>query len=228
MKRTISHRLPHRSTTPIGRAAASVAASAAVPAVRRARRGLVGIAVAALIGAAVAMLPATPAAANVPDTTVTVDVSQPGKTPTHAGAGFLYGLSQDGSGPADSLLQPLAPTLFRGGGARISGGGWIGDNYSAGSNYRVRINSALSQARRVTTAPYSARYDLLVSDLYGADTTQPSNTVYPCDNGNCSNWKTFIDQVVGDVQSGTCRPPGSKSRTTSGTSRTGRGSGSAA
>jgi hypothetical protein len=161
---------------------------------------LIAAGLAAVLGVAAAVVPAVQASANVPDTTVTVDVSQTGKTPTHAGAGFLYGLSQDGSGPADSFLQPLTPTLFRGGGARIAGGGWIGDNYTAGSGYRVRINSAIAQAKRVTTAPYSARYDLLVSDVYGADTTQPSNTIYPCDNGDCSNWTAFIDQVVRDAQ----------------------------
>jgi hypothetical protein len=141
-----------------------------------------------------------PALADVPDTTVTVDVSQTGKTPTRAGAGFLYGLTEDGSGPADTLLQPLAPALFRGGGARIAGGGWIGDGYTAGSGYRVRIDSALSQARQVTAGPYHAAYHLLVSDLYGADTTQPSTTVYPCDNGTCANWAGFVDRVVADVQ----------------------------
>ena len=67
---------------------------------------------------------------------------------THAGAGFLYGLTQDGSGPADSLLQPIAPTLFRGGGARLSGDGWIGDGYTAGSGYSARITSARNHARR--------------------------------------------------------------------------------
>jgi hypothetical protein len=158
-------------------------------------------AVAALIlGAAAVAVPAAPALANVPDTTVTVNVSQAGKAPTHAGAGFLYGLTQDGSGPADNLLQPLAPNLFRGGGARIAGGGWIGDGYTAGSGYRIRIDSALSQARRVTASPYHATYHLLVSDLYGADTTQPSDTMNPCDNGTCANWTSFIDRVVADVQ----------------------------
>jgi hypothetical protein len=162
----------------------------------RTRRGLI----AAVLGLAAACVASSPAAANVPDTTVTVDVSQAGKTPTHAGAGFLYGLTQDGSGPADSLLQPLAPTLFRGGGASIAGEGWIGDNYTGGANYRARIDSAIAQARRVTAAPYNARYDLLVSDLYGAGSSQPANTVEPCDNGDCANFTTFIDRVVGDVQ----------------------------
>ncbi len=161
---------------------------------------LFGAALAAALALAGVLAPALPAAASVPDTTVTIDVSQTGKTPTHAGAGFLYGLPQDGSGPADSLLQPLAPALFRGGGAGLTGEGWIGDNYSAGPGYRARINSGIAQARRVTAAPYHARYDLLVSDLYGAGSSQPANTIEPCDNGDCSNWKAFIDQVVGDIQ----------------------------
>ncbi|WP_236062362.1 GH39 family glycosyl hydrolase [Actinacidiphila acididurans] len=155
-------------------------------------------AAAAVLAVAAAALAPTPAAAA--DTSVTVDLNAQGAAPNHAGAGFLYGLSQDGSAPADSLLQPLAPTLFRGGGARIAGGGWLGDGYRAGSGYRVRIDSALSQARRVTAAPYRATYHLLVSDVWGADTTQPANTVYPCDNGDCSNWKSFVDQLVSDVR----------------------------
>jgi hypothetical protein len=167
---------------------------------RLARLRSMTVSVAAAFALAGLFLVSPPAHASGADTTVAVDLSQPGAAPTHAGAGFLYGLSQDGSGPADSLLQPLQPTLFRGGGARIAGGGWIGDGYTAGSGYEARITSALDQAKRVTAAPYDATYHLLVSDLYGADTTQPANTVYPCDNGNCSNWVTFIDQVVGDVR----------------------------
>ncbi|MHA6765138.1 hypothetical protein [Streptacidiphilus sp. PAMC 29251] len=163
----------------------------------RLRAGLVAVTTAAALACAFLAAPSHAVAA---DSTVSVDLSKPGAAATHVGSGFLYGLTQDGSGPADPLLQPLQPTLFRGGGARIDGGGWIGDGYAAGSGYRVRINSALSQARRVTAAPYGASYHLLVSDLYGADTTQPSSTVYPCDNGDCANWTAFIDQVVGDVQ----------------------------
>ena len=41
---------------------------------------------------------------------------------------------------------------------------------------------------------------MLLTDLYGLNGGQPSNTVYPCDNGNCSNWATFIDQTVGALQ----------------------------
>ncbi|GAA2576239.1 hypothetical protein GCM10010399_02360 [Dactylosporangium fulvum] len=150
-----------------------------------------------LAGSAVVLAPATASAA---DTTVTVNLAQRGKVPTRAGAGFLYGLNQDGSGPADSVLQPLRPMLFRGGGARIAGHGWLGDGYRAGSGYQVRVDSAISQARRVTAAPYNATYHLLVSDVWGADTEQPANTVYPCDNGDCTNWRSFITRLVTDVR----------------------------
>lgn len=166
----------------------------------KSRHSLVRATALAVAAAALLFVPLRTALASTSDTTATINLDQPGKDATHAGAGFLYGLTQDGSGPADSVLQPLQPTLFRGGGARIAGGGWIGDNYTAGNGYRVRITSALAQARRVTAAPYHATYHLLVSDLYGADTTQPANTVYPCDNGNCTNWTSFVDQVVGDVR----------------------------
>lgn len=132
--------------------------------------------------------------------TVTVNLSSLGKTAVPVGTGFLYGLSQDGSGPADTLMSPLRPVLFRGGGARIAGHGWLGDGYAAGNGYRVRVNSAIGQARRVTAAPYNATYHLLVSDVWGADTEQPDNTVYPCDNGDCSNWQAFLRQLVGDVR----------------------------
>ncbi|GAA4574987.1 hypothetical protein [Planotetraspora kaengkrachanensis] len=152
------------------------------------------------IAAVVALTPLPAAPANAADATVTVDLSRRGRVPTRAGAGFLYGLSQNGSGPADGLLQPLRPTLFRGGGARIAGHGWIGDGYTAGPGYQVRLTSALDQARRVTAAPYGAAYHLLVSDVWGADTEQPASTVYPCDNGDCANWRTFIGRLVADVR----------------------------
>jgi hypothetical protein len=154
--------------------------------------------VAAMVCLLATAVPALPAQAA--DQTVTVDLASSTGTATGAGSGFLYGLSQDGSVPGDSLLGPLNVKSGRGGGARIAGHGWIGDNYTAGSGYQVRITSALAQARRLTRSPNHASYDLLVSDLWGADTEQPSNTVYPCTGGDCANWTSFVDRVVSDVQ----------------------------
>jgi hypothetical protein len=129
---------------------------------------------------------------------LSVDLSAPTRPATAVGEGFLYGVSQDGTQPVDSLLQPLGITAFRGGG-HVSRG-WIGDGYQYGSGTQADVNSVIAQAKRLTQPPYHAQYQVIVSDIYGADGGQPSNTTYPCDNGNCSNWVTFIDKAVGALQ----------------------------
>jgi hypothetical protein len=163
----------------------------------RAKRTLIALSVAAALATAI-VTPAVPAFAG--SQTVTVNFTSTIGTANGVGSGFLYGLSQDGTGPDGGLLASLAPTSGRGGGARLSGGGWIGDGYTDGAGFTTRIDSAIDQARRLNQLPTHASYDLLLSDLYGADTTEPSGTTFPCANGNCSNWISFIDDVVADVQ----------------------------
>lgn len=142
---------------------------------------------------------AATAPAHADGQAVTVDLGTTQGAATGVGSGFLYGLNEDGSGPDDSLLAPLAPRSARGGGARLDGGGWVGDDYRPGSGYTRRLNSALAQARRLTTPPYAVTYDLLVSDIWGADSTQPAATVYPCTGGDCGNWGTFLRRLAADV-----------------------------
>jgi hypothetical protein len=117
---------------------------------------------------------------------------------TGVGEGFLYGVSQDGTQPPDEYIQPLGITAFRGGG-HVSGG-WIGDDYQYGSGTQADVASIIAQARRLTQAPYHAQYQVILSDIYGADGGQPSNTTYPCTSSNCANWIAFIDKVVGALQ----------------------------
>jgi hypothetical protein len=117
---------------------------------------------------------------------------------TGVGEGFLYGVSQDGTQPSDQYLEPLGITAFRGGG-HVSGG-WIDDGYQNGSGTQADVNTIIAQARRLTQSPYHAQYQVILSDIFGADGGQPSNTTYPCTNGNCSNWATFVDTVVGELQ----------------------------
>jgi hypothetical protein len=114
------------------------------------------------------------------------------------GEGFLYGVSQDGTQPVDQYLQSLGVNAFRGGG--WFSGGWIKDNYSYGSATKADIASITAQARRLTQPPYHAQYQVILSDLWGNNGGQPSNEVYPCDNGDCSNWAAFIDTTVGALQ----------------------------
>ncbi len=114
------------------------------------------------------------------------------------GEGFLYGVSQDGTQPPDQYLEPLGITAFRGGGHVT--GGWIGDGYTYGSGTQTDVATVIAQARRLTQSPNHAQYQVLLSDIFGADGGQPSNTTYPCTSGNCSNWVTFIADVVGALQ----------------------------
>lgn len=132
--------------------------------------------------------------------TLDVNLASPTGAPTDVGEGFLYGLSQNAASPADNYLEPLDVTLMRGGGARIAGDGWIGDGYTDGSGFQARLASALAQAKRVTEAPYHAEYVLMLSDLWGADLTQSSSALYPCNGGDCSNWITFVEDVVAAVK----------------------------
>lgn len=147
---------------------------------------------------ACALGPGSPASAA--PHSVTVDLADTSGPVTGVGSGFLYGLTEDGSGPGDDLLAPLEPTSGRGGGARLDGGGWAGDGYTSGPGYQRRITSALAQARRLTTAPHDGTYDLLVSDVWGADTTQAPDTVYPCAGGDCGNWESFLRRLARDVR----------------------------
>jgi hypothetical protein len=120
-------------------------------------------------------------------------------TANAVGEGFLYGMSQDGTAPADQFLEPLGLTAFRGGG-HASGGGWIGDGYTYGSSTQADVAEVIATAKRLATSPYHAQYQVILSDLYGADGSQPSGTTYPCASGNCSNWVTFLTDVVDAVK----------------------------
>ncbi|MFB9616647.1 hypothetical protein ACFFS4_40125, partial [Kutzneria kofuensis] len=135
---------------------------------------------------------ATPAAS------LTVDLASPRGPSTGVGEGFLYGISSDGTQPVDQYLKPLGINAFRGGG--WFSGGWIKDGYRFGPATQADLDSMISQAKRLTQPPYHAQYQALLTDIYGLNGGQPANTTYPCDNGNCSNWVSFIDATVGALQ----------------------------
>ena len=107
-------------------------------------------------------------------------------------------MSQDGTQPSDQFIAPLGITAFRGGGHASRG--WIGDGYAYGTGAKADVSEVIAQARRFSQTSYHAQYQVILSDVYGADGGQPSNTTYPCDNGNCANWVSFIDSVVGALQ----------------------------
>ncbi|MFJ8948148.1 RICIN domain-containing protein [Streptomyces sp. NPDC102395] len=161
------------------------------------RRGL-RVLVAGVVLALVLPLLSTPLSQAAEGKALSVNLASPRGPSTGVGEGFLYGISEDGSKPVDQFLQPLGINAFRGGG--WFSGGWIRDGYQNGSATRADLDSIIAQAKRLTRPPYHAQYQVLVSDIYGANGGQPSNTRYPCDNGDCSNWVRFIDFTVGALQ----------------------------
>ncbi|MGW3096732.1 RICIN domain-containing protein [Streptomyces sp. NPDC001102] len=158
------------------------------------RPALVAGFVLALVWALLSTVPSQAAAAK----SLSVHLASTRGPATGVGEGFLYGISEDGSRPEDRFLQPLGVNAFRGGG--WFSGGWIKDGYQNGPATRADVDSIVAQAKRLTRPPYHAQYQVLVSDIYGANGGQPSNTRYPCDNGDCSNWISFIDSTVGALQ----------------------------
>ncbi|HZR51975.1 MAG TPA: RICIN domain-containing protein [Streptosporangiaceae bacterium] len=162
----------------------------------RTRRGRLAAAASVVLALAVPL--GAPAQGAAAAESLSVNLASVTGPATGVGEGFLYGVSQDGTQPADQNLVPLGITAFRGGG-HVSGG-WIGDGYQNGSGTQADVNTVIAQARRLTQPPNHAQYQVLLSDIFGADAGQPSNTVYPCTSGNCSNWVTFLDDVLGELQ----------------------------
>lgn len=166
---------------------------------------------AAAIAAAVAItgFGIVPAAADTPpDQSVSVDLTTQLGEPSGVGRGFLYGLSFDGSKPGDDLLLPLKPTSFRSGG-EIDEPGSFG--WGAGrEQFPPRYEAMRAQATRVTTAPYSATFDIILSDLWGSDGSgiRPADLEEPCDDGpQCQNWVDFLTETIDRLgQDGLLKP----------------------
>ena len=162
----------------------------------RMRAGRLAMAAAVMLAVAVPLLgPARSAAAAE---SLTVNLGSVTRAVTSAGEGFLYGTSQDATQPPDQFMAPLGLTALRGGG-HAAGGDWIGDGYTYGASTKADVAEVIAEARRFSQSPYHAQYQVILSDLYGADGSQPSGTTWPCAGGNCANWVTFLDDVVGAI-----------------------------
>ena len=150
------------------------------------------------VALALLALPAAPRALAAE--TLTVNLASTTGSATSVGAGFLYGTSQDGTAPPDQFIQPLGITAMRAGGHATPTGGWIADGYTYGTSTKAQVAEVIAQAKRFTATPYHAQYQVLLSDIYGADGSQPSGTTWPCAGGNCANFVTFLDDVVGAIK----------------------------
>jgi hypothetical protein len=155
-------------------------------------------AVAVAVALALLALPAAPRALAAE--ALTVNLAAPTGSATSVGEGFLYGTSQDGTEPPDQFVEPLGITAMRAGGHATPTGGWIADGYTYGTSTKAQVAEVIAQAKRFTASPYHAQYQVLLSDIYGADGSQPSDTTWPCTDDNCANFVTFLDDVVGAIQ----------------------------
>jgi hypothetical protein len=155
-------------------------------------------AVAVAAALALLALPAAPRALAAE--ALTVNLASTTGSATSVGEGFLYGTSQDGTEPPGQFVEPLGITAMRAGGHATPSGGWIADGYTYGTSTKAQVAEVIAQAKRFTATPYHAQYQVLLSDIYGADGGQPSNTTWPCTGDNCVNFVTFLDDVVGAIQ----------------------------
>src|ERR1700722_6425168 len=157
-----------------------------------------------VVMAAVVLALATPLLARAQSASaaeaLTVNLGSVTGAADSVGEGFLYGVSQDGTEPPDQFVQPLGITGMRAGGHATPTGGWIADGYTYGTSTKAQVAEVIAQAKRFTEGSYHAQYQVLLSDIYGADGSQPSDTTWPCTGGNCANFVTFLDDVVGAIQ----------------------------
>jgi Ricin-type beta-trefoil lectin domain len=163
----------------------------------RPRRLVLAVAAAMLAALAIPLL--QPGEAHAAES-LSVNLASVTGTANAVGEGFLYGVSQDGTQPPDQFIAPLGITAMRSGGHATPTGGWIADGYTYGTSTKAQVAEVIAQAKRFTAGSYHAQYQVLLSDIYGADGSQPSGTTWPCTADNCANYVTFLDDVVGAIQ----------------------------
>ncbi|MFY1576271.1 RICIN domain-containing protein [Verrucosispora sp. WMMD703] len=151
------------------------------------RRLAARLAVGVLAATAVVAV-STPAQAA--DESISVNFSSTSGAPTYRAAGWIYGMTENASGPADHFYRDVKFRYMRAGGAQLPGSGWVGGNYER------RWNSTLAQARR--TNALGGEFILLPHDLWGADGAAISR--FPGDNGNWTDYDNFLNRVISDVR----------------------------
>jgi hypothetical protein len=133
--------------------------------------------------------PITYAAAD----TVTIDFATTYGAPTYRASGFIYGLSEDGTQPAQNLQSDIKTRFIRAGGAQLDcpNGGYVNGQYAR------RWNSVKGYYAR--TQAIGAKFILLTHDLWGADAVC-NVPRWPGDNGDWTEFTNFMTQVINDAK----------------------------
>jgi hypothetical protein len=131
------------------------------------------------------------APAHAADESISVTFSVAGGSPTYRASGWIYGMTEDGTGPADHFYRDVKFQAMRAGGAQLdSPGGWVSGKYDR------RWNATRAQILR--TAALGGTFVLLPHDLWGAD-GYPI-TRFPGDNGDWTDYDAFLTRVITDVR----------------------------
>ncbi|HEX3479185.1 MAG TPA: hypothetical protein VHT91_29375, partial [Kofleriaceae bacterium] len=114
-----------------------------------------------VVALAVLTWSAAPADAQVD--TMTIDMGTFGGAPTYRASGFIYGLSQDATRPAQSLLSQIKVRIMRAGGSQIGcpNGGFVNGGFDARWTF---VKAYYARAKAV-----GAKYSMLLSALWGSD-----------------------------------------------------------
>jgi hypothetical protein len=146
------------------------------------------LAAAALVTVSVVSLGTSAQAA---DESISVDFSVTAGAPTYRASGWIYGMTENASGPADHFYRNVKYRYMRAGGAQLdSPGGWVSGRYDR------RWNSTRAQLLR--TRSLGGEFILLPHDLWGADGYPISR--FPGDNGNWTDYDNFLTRLIDDVR----------------------------
>jgi hypothetical protein len=125
------------------------------------------------------------------DESITVNFSVAGGAPTYRASGWIYGMTENASAPADHFYRDVRFRYMRAGGAQLdSPGGWVSARYDR------RWNATRAQLLR--TRALGGEFILLVHDLWGADGFPISR--FPGDNGDWTDYDNFLTRLINDVR----------------------------
>src|ERR1039457_2779388 len=107
--------------------------------------------------------------------------------------GFIYGLSANGATPPLTLQTQIKVKQMRTGGSQTGcpNGGYVNDAYTARWNIEKAYYARAKQS--------GAHLEMILAGLWGADGVCNVPT-WPGDNGNWTEYTTFINQVISDVK----------------------------
>jgi hypothetical protein len=129
--------------------------------------------------------------AQAADEAISVNFATANGSPSYRASGWIYGMTENGTGPADHFYRDVKFRYMRAGGAQLdSPGGWVSGKYDR------RWNATRAQLLR--TRSLGGEFVLLPHDLWGADGYGISR--FPGDNGNWTDYDNFLTRLIGDVR----------------------------